>query len=98
MTAFITAVMWRMAIARSRVTSQGQISVPAEIRRKFGVGPGTLLEWDDEEGKMVLRKAGRFSFEDIHAAVFPAGPPKARTKAEVDAAMTRYFKAKHARR
>jgi len=87
-----------MAIARSRVTSQGQISVPAEIRRKFGIGPGSLLEWDDEEGKMVLRKAGRFSFEDIHAAVFPEGPPKARTKAEIEAAMTRFFKAKHARR
>lgn len=87
-----------MPIARSRVTSQGQISVPAEIRRKFGIGPGSLLEWDDEGGKLILRKAGRFSFEDIHATVFPAGPPKARTKTEVEAAMIRYFKAKHARR
>jgi antitoxin PrlF len=87
-----------MAIARSRVTSQGQISVPAEVRRKLGIGPGSLLEWDEEEGKMVLRKAGRYSFEDIHAALFPAGPPKRRTKAEVDAAMVRHFKAKYARR
>ena len=87
-----------MTIARSRVTSQGQISVPAEVRRKLGVGPGSLLEWDEDGGKMVVRKAGRFSFEDIHAALFPAGPPKHRTKAETDAALTRYFKAKHARR
>ena len=87
-----------MTIARSRVTSQGQISVPAEVRRKLGIGPGSLLEWDDEEGKMVVRKAGSFSFADMHAVLFPAGPPKQRTKADVDAALTRYFKAKHARR
>lgn len=87
-----------MGIARSRVTSQGQISVPAEVRRKLGIGPGSLLEWNEEEGKVVVRKVGRFSFEDIHAAVFPNGPPKRRTQAEVDEAMTRYFKAKYARR
>jgi antitoxin PrlF len=87
-----------MGIARSRVTSQGQISVPAAVRRKFGIGPGSLLEWDEEEGKVILRKAGRYSFEDIHAALFPAGPPKRRTQAEIDAAMTKHFKAKHARR
>jgi AbrB family looped-hinge helix DNA binding protein len=87
-----------VAIARSRVTSQGQISVPAEVRRKLGIGPGSLLEWDEEEGRMIVRKAGRFSFEDIHAALFPAGPPRNRTKAETVAALTRYFKAKHAPR
>jgi antitoxin PrlF len=87
-----------MAIARSRVTAQGQISVPVEVRRKLGIGPGSLLEWDDEGGKMVVRKTGRFSFEDIHTALFPDGPPKHRTKTETEAAMTRYFKAKYARR
>ena len=28
-----------MAMAHSKVTAQGQISVPAEIRKKLGVGP-----------------------------------------------------------
>jgi AbrB family looped-hinge helix DNA binding protein len=87
-----------MPIARSRLTSQGQISVPAEVRRKLGLGPGSLLEWDEDEGKMIVRKAGQFSFEDMHAALFPDGPPSPRTKAEHDAALTRYFKSKYARR
>jgi AbrB family looped-hinge helix DNA binding protein len=87
-----------VAIARSRLTSQGQISVPAEVRRKLGVGPGSLLEWDEEGGKMVVRKAGRFTFEEMHAALFPDGPPKPATKEERDAALSRYFKGKHARR
>ena len=43
-----------MRIAQSRVTAQGQISVPAEVRRRLGVGPGSILEWDVE----VARKAG----------------------------------------
>jgi len=33
-----------MAIAHSKVAAQGQSSVPAEIRRKLGIGPGSVLE------------------------------------------------------
>ena len=29
-----------MTLAHSKLTAQGQISVPAEIRRKLGIGPG----------------------------------------------------------
>ncbi|MFO0216018.1 MAG: AbrB/MazE/SpoVT family DNA-binding domain-containing protein, partial [Burkholderiales bacterium] len=29
-----------MAIAQSKITTQGQISIPAEVRKKLGVGPG----------------------------------------------------------
>jgi AbrB family looped-hinge helix DNA binding protein len=34
-----------MPIAKSKVTAQGQISVPAEVRKKLGIGPGSTLEW-----------------------------------------------------
>jgi antitoxin PrlF len=44
-----------MAIARSKVTAQGQISVPAEVRRKLGVGPGSVLEWDEQGAEIVVR-------------------------------------------
>jgi len=36
-----------MAVAQSKLTAQGQISVPAVIRKKLGLGPGSVLEWDD---------------------------------------------------
>ena len=51
-----------MALAHSKVTAQGQISVPVDVRRKLGIGPGSILEWEEEGGKMVVRRAGRFSF------------------------------------
>jgi AbrB family looped-hinge helix DNA binding protein len=87
-----------MAIAHSKITAQGQISVPAEVRRKLGIGPGSVLEWDEEAGKVVLRRAGRYTSEDLHRALFPKGPPKAKSIEEMKAGIRRYLKARHARR
>jgi len=33
-----------VALAHSRVTAQGQSSVPAEVRRRLGIGPDSVLE------------------------------------------------------
>lgn len=63
-----------MTIATSKVTAQGQISVPAEIRRKLGIGPGSILEWDQEGDSILVRRAGRYSSEDLHHALFGATP------------------------
>jgi AbrB family looped-hinge helix DNA binding protein len=48
-----------LALAQSKVTAQGQISVPSEVRRKLGIGPGSVLEWKEEGDAVVVRKAGR---------------------------------------
>jgi AbrB family looped-hinge helix DNA binding protein len=86
-----------MRIARSRLTAQGQISVPADVRRKLGVGPGSVLEWDEDGDKIVVRRSGRFSFEDIQRALFPKGPPKARTLRELKEGIRRHTKERYAR-
>lgn len=85
-----------MAIAHSRVTGQGQISVPAEVRRKLGVGPGSTLEWDEVSGNVVVRRAGTFTSEDIHRALF-AESPKAKSLDELKAGIKRYMRKRHAR-
>ena len=71
-----------MAIAHSKLTAQGQISVPAKVRRKLGIGPGSVLEWDDEGEQVVVRRAGRFTSEDVHRSLFPTAP-RPRTLAEL---------------
>ena len=87
-----------MAIARSKLTAQGQISVPAEIRRKLGVGPGSVLEWQEGRDGIVVKKAGRATTEDVHRALFPNGEkPKARTEAELKEGIRDYIRRKHAR-
>jgi AbrB family looped-hinge helix DNA binding protein len=78
------------------VTAQGQISVPAEIRRKLGLGPGSILEWEEEGDRIIVRKAGRYSSEDIHRALFPTRPER-RTLEEMREAIRRQARAKHAR-
>lgn len=87
-----------MALAHSKLTAQGQISVPAEIRRKLGVGPGGVLEWDEEGGKIVVRRAGRYTSEDLHRALFPKGAPRPRSLEELKRGIGRYVKRRHARR
>jgi antitoxin PrlF len=87
-----------MALARSRLTAQGQISVPAEVRRKLGLSAGSVLEWSEEDGKMVVRRSGKYTWEDIHKALFPKGPPPPITVEEMDEAIRRYIRKKYARR
>jgi AbrB family looped-hinge helix DNA binding protein len=86
-----------MPIARSKVTAQGQISVPMDVRRKLGIGPGSVLEWEEADDKIVVRRAGRFSSEDIHRRLFGAHPPKKRSLAELNDGIRRYAQKRYAR-
>jgi antitoxin PrlF len=86
-----------MPIAHSKVTAQGQISVPVDVRRRLGVGPGSVLEWEEEGGKMVVRRTGRFSSEDIHQALFGARAPQARRLRELKEGIRRYARKRYAR-
>jgi len=85
-----------MALAQSKLTAQGQISVPAEIRRRLGIGPGSVLEWDEEGEKIVVRRVGRYTSEDVHKALF-ASPPKRRSLAELKSGIRIHIKRRHAR-
>jgi AbrB family looped-hinge helix DNA binding protein len=86
-----------MAIAHSRVTAQGQISIPVDIRRKLGIGPGSVLEWEEEGDKIVLRRAGRFSSEDIHHALFGERKLQTRSVDELRDGIRRYVRKRYAR-
>jgi antitoxin PrlF len=92
----ITMVMLSMALAESKVTSQGQVSVPAEVRRKLGVGPGSVLVWEEEGDQIVVRRAKKYTSLDIHRAAFPEGPPKRRTLAELKEGIRSYIRKRHA--
>jgi AbrB family looped-hinge helix DNA binding protein len=86
-----------MAIAHSKLTAQGQISVPAKVRRKLGVGPGSVLEWDDDGERVIVRRAGRYTSEDVHRSLF-AKAPKPKTLAELKEGLRRHIKRRRARR
>ena len=87
-----------MALAQSKLTAQGQISVPVDVRKKLGIGPGSILEWDEQGDQIVVRRAGRFSSEDIHRALFPKQPPKPRTLDDLKEGIRRRTRDRYARR
>jgi AbrB family looped-hinge helix DNA binding protein len=86
-----------VAIARSKLTAQGQISVPAEVRRKLGVGPGSVLEWEEQGNQIVVRRAGRFNSEDIHSMLFGEHTPERRSVDEMKEGIRRYTRKRYAR-
>lgn len=87
-----------MAIARSKVTARGQVSVPAQVRRRLGIGPGSVIAWDAEGDNIVVRRAGRYSSLEIHRALFGGRAPKTGTLRELKDGMRRYIRKRHVSR
>jgi len=87
-----------MSLARSKLTTQGQISVPAEVRKKLGVGPGSILEWDESNDEVVVRRAGQHTSAEVHEALFAKGKPKQTTLVSVKEGIRKKMREKHARR
>lgn len=85
-----------MAIAQSKLTAQGQISVPAEIRETLGLRPGSVLEWDEKDGEIFVRRAGRYTSAQIHDVLF--GVSTAPTvKMDVKEGIRKHIRQRHAR-
>ena len=86
-----------MPLAHSKVTAQGQVSVPAKVRQRLGVGPGSVLEWEEDGDRVIVRKAGRYSSEDIHRVLF-AKTPNRRTLEDMKNGVRQYIRKRHAGR
>ena len=54
--------------ATSRVTSQNQVSIPAEVRRRFGIRPGSELVWEERDGHLEVRPKAR-TLDDVQAVL-----------------------------
>ena len=65
------------------------------LAQKLGVGPGSVLEWEEDGEKIVVRRVGRYTSEDVHRALFPK-PPKPRTLEEMKEGVRRYIKGRYA--
>ena len=86
-----------MKVAQSRLTAQGQISVPAKIRKILALIAGSTLEWDADGDRVTVRRAGKHASEELHRAMF-AHPPRPRTLAELRDGVRKNIRARHARR
>ena len=71
--------------------------MPAEVRRRLGLAPGAVLEWNDEDGVIMVRRMGRYTSEDISRAVFPEGITRPRCIGELREGIRRHIRDRHAR-
>lgn len=85
-----------MAIAQSKLTAQGQISVPAEIRKKLGLRPGSVMEWDQSGGEVVVRRAGQYTSAQVHEALFDTLRTR-KSKVAVKEGVRKYIRERYAR-
>ena len=87
-----------MSKIRSRITAQGQISIPAAIRTKLGVGPGSVIEWEEQGDDIKVKRAALYTLEDLHKKLFPEGPPPRASLEDIKEGIRNYVREKHARR
>ena len=43
-------------MAKTKITSKGQVTIPKGIRDRLGIRPGTVLEFEAAAGKLVAVK------------------------------------------
>ena len=86
-----------MPLAQSKVTAQGQISIPVDVRRRLGIGPGSVIEWEEDGDKMTVRRVGGYTFEDIHKAIFGGKPPARQSLSDMKEGIRRYVRKRYAR-
>lgn len=82
---------------QSKLTSQGQVSVPAAVRRRLGLAPGATLEWVEENGRIIVRRAVHHDSAAVHVALFPEGAPPRKSLAQLKQGVSLAMRKRHAR-
>ena len=86
----------KMERTESKITAQGQVSVPARIRRRLGLTPGSKIEWCEVGDNVIVRRASKYSSRGIHEAVFDT-PPQRQSVADMDEGIRSRARRSHAR-
>jgi AbrB family looped-hinge helix DNA binding protein len=80
---------------QTKITSQGQVSVPAAVRNFLHLTPGSVLEWKLEGDRVVVERARRHTTAEVHQALFATAPP-AKSLAELKQGLRQHMKRRHA--
>jgi antitoxin PrlF len=86
---------------QTKLSSQGQVSVPAKVRAFLHLGPGSVLVWAQDGDRIVVERARRHSTAEVHRTLFAEGVPEGvapRTSAEIKQGVRQYMQRRHAGR
>ena len=88
-----------MQKVQTKLTSQGQVSVPAAVRSFLHLMPGSVLVWSQDGDRIVVERAKRHSTAEVHRALFaeplPSGVP-AKSLAELKQGIRQRMQRRHA--
>ena len=87
-----------MSTKQSKLTSQGQVSVPAAVRQFLSLSPGATMLWVQEGERIWVKRAVTHTTADVHQALFGKSAPK-KTAGMPDSkqAIRSFMQKKHAR-
>jgi AbrB family looped-hinge helix DNA binding protein len=86
---------------QTKLTSQGQVSVPAAIRNFLNLAPGSVLVWKEEDGRVSVERSVRHSTAEVHQALFGdalAAAAPAKTLTELKQGIRQHMQRRHAGR
>lgn len=86
---------------QTKLTSQGQVSVPAPVRSFLHLIPGSVLVWTQEGDRIVVERAKRHSTAEVHQALFsdaPKGAAAAKALDELAQGIRQHIRRRHAGR
>ncbi len=63
----------------TQLSTKGQASVPAELREKYGLQPGSRLAWEDHDDYIVVRPVTRAFIRSLRGMTKGAGDLRERT-------------------
>ncbi len=102
-----------MLKVHTKLTSQGQVSVPSAIRSLLGLTPGAMIEWTQVADQVMVTRAIRHNTLEVHLALFPqmqadnlavavattaaTAPTPAKTLSELKAGIRQRMQRHHAR-
>jgi bifunctional DNA-binding transcriptional regulator/antitoxin component of YhaV-PrlF toxin-antitoxin module len=65
-----------MISKQSKLTTQGQVSVPASVRQFLSLSPGATMLWVQEGERVWVERAVTNTTTDVHQALFGNSAPK----------------------
>lgn len=55
---------------KATVSEKGQVTIPKPLRKRLGIRPGVVLEFEAEDGRLVARKAvGRDVVDELYGTL-----------------------------
>jgi AbrB family looped-hinge helix DNA binding protein len=85
----------------TKLSSQGQVSVPVAVRKLLHLMPGSVLVWTQDGDRVVVERARRHSTAEVHQALFcdsAPGDAPVKTLADLKQGLRQRMQRRHAGR